>query len=139
MPADGGEAVQITRKGGSFPQDSMDGKTLFYVKRKGRSAGTGSDELWEVPADGGEESRVLEDVYLKNFDVKQRGIYYVSKPDRDSTPLLFYEFKSGRSKLVATIPQGGGVGFTVSPDEQTILYVLAGNWGLNLMLVENFR
>jgi hypothetical protein len=118
----------------------MDGKTLFYEKRKERdSVSEGLKELWEVPANGGEETRVLDEVYHRSFEVKQRGIYFVSKPDRESTPFLFYEFKSGKSKLVATIPQKVGGGFTVSPDDQTILYSLLLNSRVDLMLVENFR
>lgn len=53
MPADGGEAVQLTRSGGCWPRESWDGRFVYYPKTMGSSA------LWRVPADGGEETDVF--------------------------------------------------------------------------------
>jgi dipeptidyl aminopeptidase/acylaminoacyl peptidase len=142
MPAGGGEQVQVTRKGGSNPQESMDGKSLFYLKGK-----TGYvSELWKVPVDGGEESRVLESVCAVNFDVKEHGIYYAeskyadhSRPDNEAT-FLFYDFTSGKTRPIATIRRPVVWGFSVSPDGHWILYSQWESGALdNLMLVENFR
>jgi len=139
MPAEGGEAVQITRKGGSRSLESTDGKLLFYLKPNEASYTDAIAELWKIPVEGGEESRVIKEVILENFDVKRDGIYFTSKPDQDRTPFLFYEFVSGKTKPITTVRNGIGHGFTVSPDEQRILYIQVGDWQSDLMLVENFK
>lgn len=135
MPADGGDTVQVTQKGGYFPQESMDGKMLFYLKW---NDSIDSNEVWQVPVEGGEERRVLENVFRVNFEVKEHGIYYALQPGPNGTPFLFYDFASRASKPIAMV-QNCGYGFSVSPDEQEILYLPVGDQRSNLMLVENFR
>ena len=135
MPSKGGDAVQVTRKGGSHPQESMDGKMLFYLK----PIDLDNDELWKVPVEGGEELRVLEKVFLWNFQVMEHGIYYVPQPGPTRTPFLLYDFTSRKIKTIALIENSVGIGFTVSPDEQEILYMQGGGARSDLMLVENFR
>src|SRR5262249_54484770 len=118
MSTEAGETMQVTRKGGGSPQESIDGKTLFYLKSKDKDY----DELWKMPVGGGEESRVLKQVLRANFDVKQRGIYYAGQPERKETQFLFFDIASGKTKRVATIQDIVYSGFSVSPDEQWILY-----------------
>ena len=57
MPLDGGEPVQLTRRGGAEALESPDGRVIYYTKVP--EVGPG---LWSVPVDGGEEERVLESV-----------------------------------------------------------------------------
>jgi len=135
MPSKGGDAVQVTRKGGSHPQESMDGKMLFYLK----PINLDYDELWKVPVEGGEELRVLEKVLLWNFQVQEHAIYYISQPGPTRTPFLLYDFASRKIETIALIQNPVGIGFTVSPDEQEILYMQGGGARSDLMLVENFR
>ncbi len=144
MPAAGGAAVPITRHGGTDPRESTDGKTLFYLKNDG-------DELWQVPVAGGEETRVLEGIFLGQFDLSRRGIYFVSKPDQAAAArpgqnesqflfnFLFVPFAGGKTRRVAVIPELVQYGFSVSPDERWILYTQAAKKTTDLMLVENFR
>jgi Tol biopolymer transport system component len=54
MSANGGEAVQVTKDGGYAPLESPDGKFLFYTKA------LFSTNLWKIPVEGGEASKVLE-------------------------------------------------------------------------------
>ena len=54
MPAEGGQAVQMTKQGGHMALESPDGKTLYYAKS------CDVPGLWKVPVQGGEETRVLE-------------------------------------------------------------------------------
>ncbi len=135
MPTKGGDAVQVTRKGGSHPQESMDGKMLFYLK----PIEPDYAELWKVSMEGGEERRVLEKVFLWNFEVKEHGIYYESQSDLNGTPILYYDFATARKKHITTIQKKGGFGFAVSPDEKEILYTGGNEIRSDLMLVENFR
>src|SRR6185503_10759882 len=59
MPAGGGDAVQVTRKGGgNNVVESFDRRFIFYLKHTG-----GEDEtVWKVPIEGGQEAQVLESV-----------------------------------------------------------------------------
>jgi Tol biopolymer transport system component len=75
IPAEGGEAVQVTRKGGTTGVESSDGKILYYAK--GRDA----TSVWKVPVSGGEETQVLESlVNCTFFAVLDSGIYFVPTP-----------------------------------------------------------
>jgi hypothetical protein len=98
------------------------------------------DELWMLPVDGGEESRVLEDVFRANYDIKQKGIYFISERDSKEIQFLFYNFATRKAQPVATMDRDVRNGFTVSPDEQ---WILSAQWEgprrTSLMLVENFR
>jgi Tol biopolymer transport system component len=44
LPAEGGPAVQVTRNGGIYAQESPDGKLLFYTKARGATP------LWKAPS-----------------------------------------------------------------------------------------
>jgi eukaryotic-like serine/threonine-protein kinase len=68
MPADGGEAVQVTRKGGWRPRLSRDGKVVYYLAPD-------SADVWKVARGGGDETRVLGPV--AEFAVASEGIYFI--------------------------------------------------------------
>ena len=72
MPADGGEAIQLTRDGGYAPLESPDGKFLYYTKYLWDTS------LWRVPVDGGQSAKVLEGLsaYV-NLAIVDTGIYFV--------------------------------------------------------------
>ncbi len=147
MPAAGGEATQITRQGGSQPRESTDGQSLFYLKLNAQD--NDFSELWKVPASGGEETRLLEagcrsgvceGIFRGNFDVKPHGIYYAALPDFQKTQFRFLDYASGKVKHVATLDKGILWGFSVSPDEQSVLYTKSqGGAQSDLVLVENFQ
>jgi len=71
MPADGGNAVTVTRYGGNavavtryggyVAHESNDGRFVYYSKGRGQTS------LWRVPAEGGEEQQVLESVDWQSF------------------------------------------------------------------------
>ena len=94
-----------------------------------------------VPAEGGDETRVLENVVYVNFDLSQRGIYYISQTvEKEPSLILFYDFASCKTKQIGPIREQVEWAFAVSPDEQWILFSQATAGALSdLMLVENFR
>ena len=131
MPAAGGEAVQLTKNGGRLPEESPDGKRLYYVR--------GKKGLWSVPVQGGEESQVLESLHSGQYDVVEDGIYFIPK----STPeagysIQFLRFATGAVERIFTIERPD-VGLSVSPDGRSILYSQAEERQSEIMLVENFR
>jgi Tol biopolymer transport system component len=134
MPANGGTKVQVTKRGGLVAFESVDRKSLYYVKERNGS-------LWKMPLDGGVETKVLDLVIQKAFEVAQNGIYYLtSSPEGRSLRLL--EFKSGSSTELANLPSidnSIASGLAVSPDGKTILYSQIDQAGSDLMMVDGFR
>jgi serine/threonine protein kinase/sugar lactone lactonase YvrE len=96
MPADGGEPVRVTRKGGFAAFESPDGQWVYYTKSDGAST------LWKVPRDGGEETQVLESVDRFAFAIVNEGIYFIPKADsvgRHSIQFFNFATKRIRSDL----------------------------------------
>src|SRR5262245_43294991 len=132
-PVDGGEARQITRKGGECDQESPDRQWVYYTK------GDRALSLWKVPKEGGQETQVLESVNSTNFSVVKEGIYFVGRsnqPGRSS--IQVFRFATQKIRVLTTF-QGSETSLSVSPDGRWILYSQIDQVGSDLMLVENFR
>ena len=146
-PAGGGEAVPMTKNGGFVAIESPDGRSVFYTNRMDQAPMTASDitslasmALWKVQVTGGEESLVLPSVFRRNFAFANNGIYFVSERGADGKySIQFLNLATGKVKIVAAIPRSVMAGFSVSPDEQQILYAQVDEFSSDLMLVENFR
>jgi Tol biopolymer transport system component len=136
MPSSGGEAVQVTRNTGDLPQESPDGKSLYYVKG---DRYPDQCSVWRMPAGGGEETRVLDSTACAGpYVVMKKGIYFITARDKQSRKdISYYDFSSGTTRKVVTVEDASFI--AVSPDELTILYSHWEQRGSDLMLVENFR
>jgi len=133
IPSSGGQAEQITDNGGSTSFESVDGKTLYYTKGL-------NTRLFARPLAGGPERQVLDIVGAsRDFAVFEDGIYYGGRSEKGQTPVFFYEFSSGKSRLITRFEGDVFNGFTVSPDRKTILFATDTGSGSDLMLIENFR
>ena len=135
MPAEGGEPVQVTRKGGWWPQESYDGKEVYYNPPDSR-------DIWKVAIGGGEETRVLG--RADEFRVAPEGIYFIETNIRLAggplgTSLKFFGFAKGTTEKLAEIKLISSPGLSISPDARYILMTLADPFVCDLMLVENFR
>lgn len=139
MPAAGGPAVQVTRKGGFEAVEAPDGKTLYYSKEN-------NDGLWTVPSTGGEERPVpelAEAGHWRSWTMNSDGIYFVahtsSAPPR---PLKFFHFATRRLTQIGAVekdPLRWVPSLAVSPDGRWLLYAQIERNASNIMLVENFR
>lgn len=135
VPADGGEAIQVTDQGGYRPLQSHNGRTLYYL----RPGLTTTVPLFARPVAGGPERQVLESVRWC-FWVVEGGIYYFAASDEDgSLPLRYYDFASGRSRLLTGLKGRGIWDLAASPDGKTVLFSAESPMRIDLMLVENFR
>ena len=128
IPVGGGDAVQVSTKGGYNPVDSDDGKTIYYTTNNTLSP------LWKVPLDGGEPTQLVPSIRFWNFAVARGGIYFIAEPE-----LRYFSFAAGTSKPILKLPKPAHIGLSVSPDEHWLLYVQVDQSGSDLMLVENFR
>lgn len=136
-PAQGGDAVEVTKAGGYEPFESPDGKLVFYSKLQ-------TPGIWSVPVEGGQEVLVLEKASESMWAVARDGICFLDWKDALHPVMQFYNFRNRRSTVVYEFPRGtlfdlSGTNFSVSPDERWILYTQLDQAGSNLVLVENFR
>jgi Tol biopolymer transport system component/serine/threonine protein kinase len=144
MPAQGGRAVRVTKKGGFEPVEAADGKTLYYSKLDRLDSTSGLAHLWKVSVEGGEETRVLDrTIYPRYWAVTDRGIYFVPSEWSPHPAIEFFSFATGRANRVTSLhkaPVGNAhPGLSVSPDGRWILCALLEQDTSDIMLVENFR
>jgi Tol biopolymer transport system component len=135
VPASGGAEVQVTKKGGMAPIESVEGNLLYYVKRLSAAS------VWKVPVEGGEETEVFESLsHYANMVVVDDGIYFVpTLGAAKSSSIYFFSFATGQIKPIAVFEKVAGYGIAVSPDRRSILYTQLDQQGSDLMLVEHFR
>lgn len=126
VPSQGGTSVQVTSNGGIAATESVDGKTLYYVK----SAGKGS--LWKMPVGGGPEEKIADSIYRVNYALTDKGVYLT----RDGS-IDFLNFATGESRSLLKAPRPD-LGLTISPDGRYLLFAQVDSVGDDLMLVENF-
>jgi hypothetical protein len=136
MPAEGGEAVQVTRQGGDNPYESVDGKVVYYHKDR---------DVWKVPVAGGEEIRVLGPIAGNGtFAVAAEGIYFIEIGTHlyvgsKGNSLKFFSFATGTTEKVGEIKLNPQVGLSVSPDGRYAIAEQLDPFVCDLMLVENFH
>ena len=139
MPASGGEAIQVTKRGGYVAFESADGKFVYFSRDIWQSS------IWRVPVEGGEEEKVQDSVLGQAFAVARNGIYFASPNLDGSSTIQFHSFATGKVTTLATIRSSDvatpsvGWGLSVSPDERSLLYTQYSQASSSLMLVENFE
>ena len=142
IPAEGGEAVQVTKDGGEYAEESWDGRHLYYVKM-GVTPG-----IWRVPVSGGEETlvRPVPDLaFRRGLSVSRSGLYYMRglwsvTQGVAEYSIHFLDFESGQAtKLQEEEGSYTWPDVSVSPDEKWVLYAKQPIPVSELMLVENFR
>jgi len=141
IPANGGEAIQLTRDGGFGPLESPDGKFLYYVKNLIDTT------LWRIPVEGGQPTTLLEGVsnYV-NLAIVDTGVFFVPVPERETGARFSVQFSRHASNKIETVAisekplaLGAGGGLSISPDGRWILYAQFDQAGNELMLVDGFR
>jgi Tol biopolymer transport system component/DNA-binding winged helix-turn-helix (wHTH) protein len=138
MPAEGGDAIQVTRDGGYAPMESPDGKFLYYTKDLGATS------LWRIPSGGGQASKVLENLsFYNNLAIVDNGIYFVPMPNRSGgSSIQFLNLRTNQIRPVANFEKMVGYldeGLAVSPNGRWMLYTKTDKVGAELRLAENFR
>ena len=139
MPAEGGRAVQVTKRGGFAAFESADGTFVYYGK------GLQVAGLWKVPVNGGEETAVLDFPNGRLWGywaLANTGIYFVNSEASTRPALQFFSFGTTRTSHVVALdqkPVPGDAGMAISPDGRWLLYTQEDSRGSDIMLVENFR
>jgi Tol biopolymer transport system component/DNA-binding winged helix-turn-helix (wHTH) protein len=118
------ELVQITRNAGSHPQESPDGRFVYYNK-------TGIDDqlkgVWRIPTTGGMEEQIVADAD-PNFRVRTEGIYYTGfdgKGSKRQPVLKVFSFPTGKTRVVGRLAKPAapiGRNLAITPDGRHALY-----------------
>ena len=137
VAAEGGEAVQVTSRGGRVPAVSPDGRFLYYLWDL---SSAGENHLFRLPLAGGQEESVLQ--YVDAFSVSASGIgfkYYRAGNDPDGPYLRFFRFADGRTERLPIPVNPLRYGVAVSPDGRFLAYAQADFAVTDLMLVDGLR
>jgi eukaryotic-like serine/threonine-protein kinase len=95
IPAEGGQAIQITHRGGFQPQESPDGRDLYYLDRPRTVSAAAPSNLMKMPAGGGEEVSILANVPALAWSVTEKGIFFLTRePDFDAIDLYRFANQS---------------------------------------------
>jgi Tol biopolymer transport system component len=140
MPAQGGEAIQVTSKGGgSSTVESYDGRWLYYDCITFKSEKPRG--IWRISVDGGEEHCVLDiDTGWRQWALTHNGIYYIKRLSNTHYSLNSFSFRTGDVKKIGEFNLNVTTIFTidVSPDQRhMIIWAVKGN--SDIILVENFQ
>ncbi len=135
-PADGGEAVRVTRHGGLAAQESPDG-TLYYVRRDTTglwrfSNGHTGDIVIPLPLNSVED--------WADWVVRDDGCYFVERPGPGRSGVAYFDFATATTVplLETTKVVRRNSGLSVSPDGQWILYTQEDHVESDLMVVNGF-
>ena len=133
IPARGGEPRKVTSAGGSVAFESADGRSILFSKAQ--TAG-----IWSAPVSGGEE-RLLPIPLAPNcggdWRATGRGIYFKVDRDDDRPLIRFLPFGATEAKTVATLDNQAWAGFTVSPDDSSLVYGRADRRESDIRMIEN--
>ena len=95
-----GERVQLTHQESFNPQESYDGRTVYFSKY----AWPG---IWSVPSDGGPESLVIADKpqsgYWGHWAVARTGLYLLNVEAAPRPTIEFFSFATRRTSPVLTL------------------------------------
>jgi eukaryotic-like serine/threonine-protein kinase len=113
----GGHPVQLVRDAADdiMPSFSRDGKWVYFTSDR-----SGRDEIYRVPASGGEAVRVTDDGGIVGFESADgRSVYYTKAPGMACVALFVRPLGGGPERQV--VDSVCGVGITVS--ERGIYYI----------------
>jgi WD40-like Beta Propeller Repeat len=134
----GGAEEQVTYAGGFLPFESLDGRTLYYLRARGA-------ELLARPTAGGKERWILACIDTWAYAVDPKGIFHIdcatTKSGVDPTRVLrYWDAATGQDRDVGTLDVSNGMimGLSASPDSRNLIYT-RHHAATDLMMIENFR
>jgi eukaryotic-like serine/threonine-protein kinase len=138
VPPGGGSEEQLTHEGGAFPLESVDGRTLYYLKKA-----PADGPLMGRPTAGGDERTILPCAHPFGYAVAPRGILHLAclTQEAGGSPqrtLLFWDATTGQDRPLATVTADVIASLSVSPDGRSIVYG-GGLLTSDLMMIESFR
>ncbi len=133
VPSEGGDAIQITRQGGIYAVETLNGKSIYYTSTDPSAV------IRTASANGGEETEVIRDVTgYSTIAMANDGLYYLSSLTSTGAQLDFYTFATRNSRPLATIDKPIHRFLTSPPDGRFVLYTQVDQRDSDLMLIDPF-
>jgi Tol biopolymer transport system component len=138
IPAEGGDAEQLTSDGGMYPLESTDGRTLFYAKI------TSPLSVWSHSLEDGREEFLFEaDIVQRGFTLWNNTILYILQDQERGVWVEAYDVETGETTTVTELGRYTRLGrygrHSVSPDGRWIVYTREDGGGSDVMLVERVQ
>jgi Tol biopolymer transport system component len=135
MLAEGGEAEALTLDGGTYPLESLDGETLYYLKITSPPS-VRSRSL----VDGRERFLFEADISQRGFTLWNDKILYIHQEQIRGPRVEAYDVETGETTIVTELGRYTRLGrygrHSVSPDGRWIVYTREDGGGSDIMLVE---
>lgn len=135
VPPQGGRAQPVTSARGYFPQESLDGQSLYFATHSNPATlevaslnPTGTE--FPVPS-------VPPLSFVFNWTVVRDGIFFF--PANDFKALSFYNYSTKQTHAVLKTNGGVFFGVSVSPDGRYIVYAQIDEARSDIMLINDFR
>src|SRR5260370_19029763 len=117
----------MTHQGGWAPQESPDGKMLYYQKQ------FSDTPIWKIPPEGGAESPVLESATVSELYLWQPfndGIYFAQRMGKSAISaedrIQFFDFATQKITTLGRLEKRGNIGLSVSPDRRHVIFTQVG-------------
>jgi Tol biopolymer transport system component/tRNA A-37 threonylcarbamoyl transferase component Bud32 len=130
----GGTRTQITHGGGENGMPSQDGKWIYYSR---------DGDLWQVPAEGGQETKLLNGITRGYATVAGDSVFYLGGEGERSS-VFEYHLSTGQSQVVYRSPfafeptyPNSAIGVSLATREVFVTHRV--RLESDLVLVDNFR
>jgi Tol biopolymer transport system component/DNA-binding winged helix-turn-helix (wHTH) protein len=135
-PAAGGDAIALSQDTGVSPQESFDGKTVYFASTFSKPT-LRKVSLLALPGTSSEVDGLPHVSHAGLWALSPGGIYFV--PAEAPRSLRYFDFATEEIRPIFEVDKYFGSGLSVSPDGRWILYSLVGDVNSDIMLVEHFR
>jgi Tol biopolymer transport system component/DNA-binding winged helix-turn-helix (wHTH) protein len=137
MPSEGGDRIQVTKRGGHAAFESADGKFVYYAKTPER-------DIWRLQLRDGQENQLSPGIHVEHWNgwaLTDNGIFFLSEEASQHPVVRFFDFSAARIRdvltLERTVPWRSWI--SISADARFILYPQQDQEESNIMLLENFE
>ena len=129
MPSAGGQAVQVTRSGGVYGVESMDGRWLYFLTANQRAS------ISRIPVGGGEEEELIRNVVgYASLAFGKAGLYFLSSITPRNATIGIYDPVSGSNRQALVIDRPVHHFLSSPPDGSSVLYTRIDRQESDLML-----
>jgi Tol biopolymer transport system component/DNA-binding winged helix-turn-helix (wHTH) protein len=135
-PASGGDAIALSRDTGVNPQESFDGKTMYFASTFSKPV-LRRVSLLALSGTASEVDGLPRVSHAGLWALSPGGIYFV--PAEAPRSLRYFEFATKEIHPILEVDKYFGSGLSVSPDGRWILYSLVGDVNSDIMLVDHYR
>ncbi len=119
------------------PVVSPDGRRIYYAKPPPEQG------IWEMPAEGGDEVRIVDRGRGLNFDVADTGIFMLDVSTRPQATVEMFSFSSRQLTTVARLPPGLRFStvayFRVTRDGTSLMWVQFDQWHSDIEMLPGIR